>query len=360
MRLTRNRGKWNEFSFLKLFLTEEWVDSAIELEMATELDKKRRRAEKRLPKIKEFWIFFARLMLELVLASPAGHTISKSYARLIIILEREMKEYRYDALKSSLMFRHNFFASSMDHNLDVITKHVTLGRVVALDETILATESNEALDENMVVYIPGKPHPKGLLSRALCGKFKRSNCVFFMYGLHKYTGYTCDVVSCSVQLLSKLESVSNQIHITLIDGAYPCKALLRPTGYQGTSIHICSVTKAGLSSESNNLAHACKAFLPRNKHSTLIQQSTGLVASCHNSSGKEIVLVTDAFPSEYLRVHPTVPQSSLQSTIQDRCGVLADRCSRHRRSFAVAKIPGPSSSRGHSINGRTDQALVWI
>lgn len=217
-----------------------------------------------------------------------------------------MKEYRYDALKSSLMFKHNFFASSMDHNLDVITKHVTLGRVVALDETILATESNEASMKIWWFTFLASLIPKVCI-RALCGKFKRSNCVFFMYGLHKYTGYTCDVVSCSVQLLSKLESVSNQIHITLIDGAYPCKAILRPTGYQGTSIHICSVTKAGLSSESNNLAHACKAFLPRNKHSTLMQQSTGLVASCHNSAGKEIVLVTDAFPSEYLRAHPTVP-----------------------------------------------------
>lgn len=215
-----------------------------------------------------------------------------------------MKKYRFDALKASLQFDNSFFAKSMDHCLDIVTSKIDLGRVVALDETILATESKQAAHEKMVVYIPGKPHPKGLLIRGLCGKFERSNCVFFMYGQHMHKRSTCGVGNTSVSLLTKLQSHSTVEHIVLIDGAYPCRRILKPSSYESRSIHICSVTKAPISGTYNHLADACFKFIQPGQHATMVQQDTGLVATLHNSAGKEIVLVSDGVSFEDPSAYP--------------------------------------------------------
>jgi hypothetical protein len=146
----------------------------------------------------------------------------------------------------------------------------------------------------MLIYIPGKPHPKGLLIRGICSKFEKSGCVFLIIGRHKHAGSTCPAGLTAVNLLNALEKRSPVNHVVLLDGAYPASMFLHPDGRPGSSRYICSVTKSAVSGIYNRLSEACASFIKVDQHCTLRNSDTGLLATLHNSAGKDIAIVTDA------------------------------------------------------------------
>jgi hypothetical protein len=55
-RRARQAGELDEFSFLKQFMTDDWIQSVIEEVMAPHLIQCRSPAERKLPTIEEFWV----------------------------------------------------------------------------------------------------------------------------------------------------------------------------------------------------------------------------------------------------------------------------------------------------------------
>jgi hypothetical protein len=67
-------------------------------------------------------------------------------------LNGAMTEARYNLLLAAFKFNNGIFSRSLDHCMDVVLKSVRLGRILALDETIAATESKVAQKKKMLIY----------------------------------------------------------------------------------------------------------------------------------------------------------------------------------------------------------------
>lgn len=144
VRDTRRNGEKTELWFCQLFMTPEWIRTMVEDVFTPSLAQKGKPSLRKPPTETEFWIFFGRLLLALVVASPSGHQLDPCFAMVKAALDGAMKEARYNLLLAAFKFDNDIFSRSLDHCMDVVLKSVRLGRILALDETIAATESKVA------------------------------------------------------------------------------------------------------------------------------------------------------------------------------------------------------------------------
>lgn len=293
-RQLRGKRQNDEFWFLRLFVTPDWIQKMINEVFTKNMSEKKERNRQPPPNEREFWLFFARLLLIMVRASPSGHLLQPYYELVNVALNEAMSVRRFNGLRASFHFTHSDFTDAMDHCMQVITTTVRLGRILALDETIAATDGRVARREGMIAYIPHKPHPKGLLIRAICGKFEKSKCVFFVGGRHKHARAGCAPSRTADELVRKLETQSNTNHIILLDGAHSANWFVPPNGRNGKTKYIISVTKSGVSGIYNRLCEACSLFLKVSQHSNLVDPETGVLATLNNSAGRDMAIVTDA------------------------------------------------------------------
>lgn len=294
-RQTRKDEEKNELWFLQRFVTPEWIQWAINKIFKPNMSGNQYSYQKKPPTVSEFWVFFARTLCTLVKASPSGHLLHPTFALVEQHLMSMMTEARYNKLSAAFHFSHAAFQEVMRHNMSAIISNINLGKILALDESIIATHAEKAITENMTIFIKDKPHPFGILLRGLCGKFERSKCVFFVYGRHKHTGDTCAASKTAVSIINYLEDESTADHIIILDGGYPVATFIPPRGLGTRTKYLCSATKSLVSSHFNRLSEACSSLVKVGKHCTLKDEKNGRLATLHNSAGKDIVIVTDAF-----------------------------------------------------------------
>lgn len=226
----RKQTKMREFELLRLFMDDNWIDSILTGTLNPNLQRLNNYSARKRVKKAEFWVFFGRLIIELLEASPAGSRLKFPMELLHAAFKSEMKLYRYDAIKAAMTFDLPNITKVLQHNLDVLQKETIIGDVVAMDETILATVGTRAKDLGMLVYIPGKPHPAGILVRGICSRMTKRNCVLFLHGAPKQTNFTCSPMNGGIYLVSELEARTKRSHMVVIDGAFPCEQFMSRTG----------------------------------------------------------------------------------------------------------------------------------
>lgn len=213
-------------------------------------------------------------------------------------LQEALEEYRYKELRSACVLNMTQIRESLSHNLATIQRHCVIGRLIALDETVLATESKAAKQLKLVAFLPDKPHPLGMLARGMYSKMLYSERVLFLYGTIKDSTNTGNAKKNGLTMVRTLEQTTGGSHVVLIDSNFPTASFLDHQHPGVTSTFVCSSTKSPVSGKYNRLSDLSQRFISSGDHVLLENTQSGVLASVHNSAGRAIVIVINSVKTQ--------------------------------------------------------------
>jgi hypothetical protein len=184
-------------------------------------------------------------------------------------------------------------AAFLDHR-QRLSNLIHTGSVLAIDETILASNSKEAKRCGMMRWLPGKPHPKGYFINMGVQKLRLSKLPLILDAECKFNFQSLSMEHALLAIVSRLEGQFGRSFLVLADSGFPASKLIgRPIKGLGSKF-ICSVSTSYLSGSLRYLSEAMTKCTPLHRKALLFNQERGLAAFGHHEKTYTQVLVTNA------------------------------------------------------------------
>ena len=174
----------------------------------------------------------------------------------------ELTRNRFEALRAAISMDESTFRGCVDDLRLVLHDMIVPGKILAIDETIISSESTSAGHHGFLKYIPGKPWPKGYFCHMGCVKLLLSQSVLVLDVEFKFGFNSLSMTGAAQELVHRLESTFGEGFIALCDSGYAAGTLLATPPPGSKTRYICSVSTAKVSGPFRVIAEKANALLP--------------------------------------------------------------------------------------------------